>query len=294
MSLNKVRPETPGDVSGGDTGNSPPAGSPEPGRRRRRLDLSERPEFYLVPLVFIVTVGLWEIGVQVFDVPAFVLPRPSAIFSALLGNMTDALFWYNVRVTMTEALIGYAVGCGIAMALGVAISQFRLLEKSLMPYVVAFQAIPIVALAPLIVLWFGFDLTSKVVISALIAFFPLLVNVIEGLRASDPAQLEMLRSFGASRRQVFVKVRVPNALPFIFAGLDIAALLALTGAVVGEFVGAKYGLGYLVLQANYKFDIAEMFALLIVLSLMALLLHFIVKTAQKRVVFWASDDHHAR
>ncbi|MEV0394411.1 ABC transporter permease [Polymorphospora rubra] len=268
------------------TGPVPPA--PEPARTRR-LDLRERPQLWLVPTVFVVVVLLWEYGVQVFGVDEYVLPRPTQIVDALWLQLNDDLFWGHLWVTTQEALVGFAIGVGAAVLLGTFISQIKIVEATLMPYIVAFQTVPKVALAPLFVVWFGFGLTSKIVMAAVISFFPMLVNVIEGLRAADADKIQMLTVFGANKMQIFRMVRLPSALPFIFAGLDIGIVFAILGAVVGEFIGAKEGLGYLLLQTNYNFDIAGMFAVLVVLSVMGLLAHFVIRLVQRKVAFWAED-----
>jgi NitT/TauT family transport system permease protein len=184
-------------------------------------------------------------------------------------------------------LLGYGAGIVLALVLGVAISQVALLELSLMPYIVAFQTIPSVALAPLFLQWFGYGLLSKVVMAALIAFFPILVNVIAGLQASGREEIEMLRAFGATRRQVLLKVRVPNALPYVFAGLELGVVFALVGTLVAEFVGARAGLGNRILQYNEQFNIAGMFAVLLVLALMGMVMHRLVALLKRRVLYWA-------
>lgn len=269
-------------------------GGPEPAvpavvRRRRSWDPRERPQLVLVPAVFVVVVLFWEYAIGPLGVDEYILPKPSAIFDALLTQLRDDLFWGHLWVTSKEALFGFAIGVGTALLLGAFISQIKLVESTLMPYIVAFQTVPKVALAPLFVVWFGFGLTSKVVMAAVISFFPMLVNVIEGLRAADSERIAMLHVFGAGRMQVFRMVRLPSALPFIFAGLDIGIVFAILGAVVGEFIGAKEGLGYLLLQTNYNFDIAGMFAILVVLSVMGLLAHFVIRLVQRKVAFWAED-----
>ncbi|MDQ7905735.1 ABC transporter permease [Phytohabitans sp. ZYX-F-186] len=256
---------------------------------RRRLDLRERPQLWLVPAVFVVVVLAWEYGTELFSVDEYVLPRPSQIFDALGRQLGDGLFWSHLWVTSREALLGFLIGVGAAVLLGTFISQVKVVEATLMPYIVAFQTVPKVALAPLFVLWFGFGLTSKVVMAAVISFFPMLVNVIEGLRAADADRIQMLTVFGAGRAQIFRMVRLPTALPFIFAGLDIGIVFAILGAVVGEFIGAKEGLGYLLLQTNYNFDISGMFAVLVVLSVMGLVAHFVIRLLQRRLAFWAED-----
>lgn len=270
------------------SGEAPATTAPDKPPRRR--DLRDHPEWVLVPGVFVIVVLLWEYLLPVLGVDAYVLPRPSQIADALVTQLSDALFWTHLKITMLESLYGFLLGVGAALFLGTAISQIRLVEKTLMPYIVAFQTVPKVALAPLFVVWFGFGMTSKVVMAAVISFFPMLVNVVEGLRSADADRVQMLTVFGAGKFDVFRRVRLPSALPFIFAGLDIGIVFAILGAVVGEFIGAKEGLGYLLLQTNYNFDIAGMFAVLVVLSLMGLIAHFIIRTAQKRFAFWAEDN----
>ncbi|ROO88281.1 NitT/TauT family transport system permease protein [Actinocorallia herbida] len=267
-----------------------PSPAPQGTPRKPRVDLRERPEIVLVPAVFVVVLLGWEFLLEPLGVEEFVLPRPSQIYASLVTQMSDAMFWTHLWVTLKESLLGYAIGVALAMVLGMLISQIRLVERTLMPYIVAFQTVPKVALAPLFVVWFGFGLTSKVVMAAVISFFPMLVNVIEGLRSADPDRIQMLKVFGASRMQVFRMVRLPTALPFIFAGLDIGIVFAILGAVVGEFIGAKEGLGYLLLQTNYNFDMPGMFAVLVVLSVMGLIAHFIIRLIQKKVAFWADDN----
>lgn len=257
---------------------------------KSRFDLRERPELVLVPAVFVVVVLLWEFAVQPLGIDDYVLPRPTQIVSALATQLTGEQFWSHLWVTLQESLLGFVIGVVAAMVLGTLISQVRLADRTLMPYIVAFQTVPKVALAPLFVVWFGFGTASKIVMAAVISFFPMLVNVIEGLRSADADRIQMLTVFGAGRFQVFRMVRLPSALPFIFAGLDIGIVFAILGAVVGEFIGAKEGLGYLLLQANYNFDIASMFAVLVVLSVMGLVAHSLIRFAQRRFAFWAEDN----
>jgi NitT/TauT family transport system permease protein len=240
----------------------------------------------LVAATFVAVVLLWEAAVHWGGMPAFVLPPPSAIATQLTRLHTNPLFWADVMVTLHEVLLGYALAIVLAVLLGVAISQLRVLELSLMPYIVAFQTIPSVALAPLFLQWFGYGLASKVVMAALIAFFPILVNVIAGLQATGRDELDMARVFGATRLQTLLKIRVPNALPFVFAGLELGIVFALVGAIVGEFVGAKAGLGNRILQFNEQFNIAGMFAVLVVLALLGMLMHGAVRLLKKRVLFW--------
>ena len=193
-------------------------------------------------------------------------------------------------VTFYETIAGFVLGSLFGLLLGALIGQFPLLERTLYPYVVAFQTLPKVAIAPIIVIWFGYGVSSKIVITATIAFFPLLANTIVGLRAAPTEQIELMVAFTASRWQIFRKARLPQALPYIFVGLDVAIVLSVIGAIVGEFVGAQRGLGNLILQFNVSLDIAGVFAVLVMLSAMGVALHLVMQAIQKRVIFWAEPD----
>jgi len=228
--------------------------------------------------------------VWLFSVPAIIIPPPSAIARALWANLSTARFYSHIGVTLWEIIAGFAIGAVVGLTVGVAIGQWKLLEKTVYPYVVAFQTVPKVAIAPLIVIWFGYGITSKVVITALIAFFPVVVNCIAGMNAASHQQIEMLRSFTATRWQVFRMVKMQAALPFIFAGLDVAIVLAVIGAIVGEFIGAQAGLGFLLLQRNFAMDTAGTFAILIVLSAIGMVLHHLMNAMRKRVVFWIERE----
>lgn len=246
------------------------------------------------PILFIVLMATWEVAVRILEIPAIILPAPSAVGVALVREVTSPLFLYHLGVTFIEIAAGFAAGAALGIVLGIAIGQSEFLERVAYPYVVAFQTVPKVAIAPIIVVWFGYGLSSKVVITATIVFFPLLANTIAGLRSSPRDQIEMLRAHTANDWQVFRMVRLPQALPYIFAGLDIAVVLAVIGAVVGEFVGARAGLGFLILQKNFTFDMAGSFAILIVLSLIGVGLHAIIVTIQRRLLFWTGANDRDR
>lgn len=252
--------------------------------------LQERPELALSPLLFIFVVGGWELAVRLFDIPRIVLPAPSAIAVSFYSLATSGDLLRHFGITLYETVAGFFIGSVSGLLLGALVSQFRLIEKTLYPYIVAFQTLPKVAIAPIIIIWAGYGLTSKIIITATISFFPVLVNTIVGLNATDPAYIEMLASFTGSRWQIFRMVKVPMALPFIFAGLDIAGVLSVIGAIVGEFVGARAGLGYVILIRNFNLDMPGVFAILIVLSLMGIGIHLIIHQLQKRVVFWAQPE----
>jgi NitT/TauT family transport system permease protein len=240
-----------------------------------------------VLLVGIAGLFLWHYGVIWSGVDDFILPGPIDVFGGLKMQLADPIFYSHLWVTTQEALAGFFIAAMIALTLGTAVSQIRIVEKTVMPYVAAIQTIPKVALAPLFVIWFGYGLSSKIVMAAVICFFPMLINVIEGLNSADAERIRMLTVFGASKGQIFKKVKFPSALPFVFAGLDIGIVFAILGAVVGEFLGAQRGLGTLLLQTQYNFDIAGMFAVLIVLSVMGFIGHSTVMVLKKKFAFWS-------
>lgn len=252
--------------------------------------LKGRPEFGLSILLFIVLVAVWEATIWLFSIPPIILPAPTAIAKALWANLNTTRFYYHIGVTLWEILAGFVIGSVMGLCIGVAIGQWKILEKTVYPYVVAFQTVPKVAVAPLIIIWFGYGLTSKVVITALIVFFPVVVNCIAGMNAAPSQQIEMLRSFTATRWQIFRMVKLQTALPYIFAGLDVAIVLSVIGAIVGEFIGAQAGLGYLLLQKNFSMDTAGSFAILIILSAIGIILHQIMSVLRRRIVFWLEND----
>jgi len=253
-------------------------------------ELRARPHLALSALVFVGGVLLWEAIVRVFRVPSFLAPAPTAVAASLAGGIRTHLYVEHFGVTLYEALAGFLIAAASGIVIGAVIAQFRLVERTLYPYLVALQTMPKIAIAPLIVVWFGFDTSSKVVIAATVAFFPVLVNVVVGLKTIDAGKLELMRSLRATRWQTFRLVQFPNALPFVFAGLDVAIVFSVLGAIVGEFVGAQRGLGNLILQFNMTLDIAGVFAVLIMLSLMGVALHLIMQAIQRRIIFWAEPD----
>lgn len=267
---------------------SPAAGRALRGARRRSGSQQARlVKLVGVPAVFVVVVVVWEALVHLFDVPPVILPPPSAISGALVRGFQSGLFVQSLWITTVETVLGFLIGAVTGIVLGGIIAQLPVLEVLAYPYIVAFQAVPKMAIAPLLVIWLGFGIESKVAVAAMVAFFPILVNTIEGLKAADRQRIDMLRSFDASEWQIFRMVKVPSALPFVFAGLDVGAVLAVLGAVVAEFVGAKAGLGNLVLVLNSYMDISGMFAVLVILSLMGVGAHLLVHAVQRRLVFWS-------
>ncbi|GLY94113.1 ABC transporter permease [Actinoplanes sp. NBRC 103695] len=251
--------------------------------RRRRV-----PEITYSVLVFIGLLVVWQVVVTMFDISNILVPAPTAVAGSLVDGFQDGSLLTHSVVTLKEILVGFGIAVGSALVAAVLITQFRAVERVLFPLLILTQTIPKVAMAPLLIVWFGIGISSKVLTVALIAFFPLLINAILGFRSAAYEQVEMLRSFGASRMQVMRHLQIPSALPHIFAGLEVAVILSVTGAVVAEFVGSSEGLGYLIQASNFTLDVARTFAVIVVLSAIGIALHAAVVQLGKWLVFWTA------
>ena len=230
--------------------------------------------------------GLWEGAVRLLQLPAYLLPPPSAVAMGLVRGIASGIYVEHVGVTLAETLLGFLLGCTLGFLLGVFVALSRRFEYFLYPLIVMFQAMPKVALAPLIVVWFGLGMGSKVINAGLVCFFPLMINTIVGLRAAEEDRVALMRSLAATPFQIFWMLRLPGAGPTIFAGLEIAMIFALIGAIVAEFVGAEQGLGMLIQSMNFSMDVAGQFSVLFLLALIGLGLNAIVLLVRQRVIFW--------
>ncbi len=243
--------------------------------------------------IFAGSLGAWEAVVRAFEIPIFILPPPSQVAMALYRGIASGLYINHLGYTLLETLLGFIAGSLLGFFLGTAVAMNRWVEFFLYPYIVMFQSLPKVALAPLIVVWFGLGLTSKVINAALVAFFPLLVNTMVGLKSADEDRVSLMRSLAASDRQIFWMLRLPNALPFVMAGLDVAMIFALIGAIVAEFVGAQRGLGMLIQSMNFNMDVSGQFSILLILSFVGLVLNRGIMLIRKRVMFWDPSEKRA-
>ena len=241
-------------------------------------------------LLLFAIIGAWEAVIRLLHISPFVMPMPSAIALRFVDLIRSGDIWPHFVATLTSILSGLVAGGVAGLLCGSLIATLPLLDRLIYPYLVALQTVPKIAIAPLFVLWFGYGLMSKIIITALLCFFPVMVSVIAGFRSVDLNQLEMMRAFGATPMQTLRRLRIPSALVIIFAGLEIASVLAVIGAVVGEFVGAQVGLGYLITTMNFNLDVAGMFAVLIFLAIIGLTLHGFVKYAKGRLVFWVRSE----
>jgi NitT/TauT family transport system permease protein len=242
--------------------------------------------YVLLPATILLSLAAWQGYVRLYQMPAFILPGPSLVWARLLRALADGSLLRHTALTLQEVLLGLFAGAGLATFLGYFLSRSRLLERLLSPYLVASQAIPIVAIAPLLVIWYGPGLFSKVLICALIVFFPVLVNTVVGLRAVPENLRDLMHSLQATRLQMLRYLEIPAALPVFLGGLRIGATLSVIGAVVGEFVGADRGLGFLINVARGQYDTALVFVALLTLVLMALALYGIVIFLESRALRW--------
>jgi NitT/TauT family transport system permease protein len=238
------------------------------------------------PMVFFaLALASWEGCVRVFHVPEYLVPAPSSCFAridmALVGHMAT---------TFEEAAIGFAIANALAFAAAVVFVHCPPIELCLFPLAVGMKTTPLAALAPLLIIWLGTGLWSKVAAAVLISFFPTLVNAVKGLKTVEPEARELFDCYGASAFETFVHLRLPNSLPYVLSGLKISTSLAVVGAIVGEFVGASRGLGYVVLVASYHIETPTMFAAVFCAATIGLAMFWIVGAAERRIVFWQRID----
>jgi NitT/TauT family transport system permease protein len=259
--------------------------------RRSHSALSTQHSALILSLALLVALlAGWEAFVRLRGLSPLVLPPPGAVFAKLVDQLASGALLPHTATTLEEILLGFALGSALGVGSGALVAHSPLLRRVLTPYLIASQAMPKLALAPLFVLWLGYDLAPKVVITALIAFFPLFENTVVGLNEVAPEKLELFRMLRASAWQTFAKLRVPTALPYLFAGLRVAMVLSVVGAVVGEYVGANRGLGALIIASQGTMDTTLMFAVIALLTLLGVGLYLVVVVVERRIVSWQWED----
>jgi len=236
-------------------------------------------------------VGLWELVVRAADVPDYLFPAPSAVASSFGGNAS--LLWHATLVTLREIVLGYLLAVAVALALAVVLHLSAALRRALLPILVLSQTVPTVLLAPILAILLGYGIGPKLVVVAVVCFFPIVVNAVDGLRSADPELVRMMRTLHGNRLAIFRRVELPGALPAIFSGARVAATYAAVGAVFGEWTGSSSGLGFVILQAQPALETARIFAAIVVLSALALALYALVTLAERLLVPWQSEarDH---
>jgi len=244
-----------------------------------------RPALELVASVIFV-LALWEACIRLFDVQPFIFPAPTAVLRSLWLGIVSGKYVAALGVTLSEIVIGASIGAVVGLLIAVVMVSSQLINRLVYPWIVGIQTIPKVAIAPLMLVWFGFGIESKILIVTLTSMFPVMVNTISGLRATEHDQVALIRALCGNRLQILRYVQIPAALPYIFAGLNTAIVLAVIAAIVGEFVGARAGIGYLILQANFALDLAGVFALLTLLGVLGVTLSLCIRAVESRVCFW--------
>jgi len=246
---------------------------------------------------FLALLLVWKLAVLWLNVPPYILPAPERVFVALWSGIAVSPasplgFYLPLWSTMSNAVLGFLIGAALGLVLGSLMAEFRPVETALMPYAFALQSLPKVAIAPLIVIWCGFGDGSKVVMAALLAFFPMLVNSFAGIRATEVERIELMRALSASRLETYRLVKLPSAAPYVFAGLDMGIVYALLGTIVAEFLGAQEGMGVVITKAQAVTDVAGVFAALVLLGVTGILLHLIVRRTERAVVHWTDRGKH--
>lgn len=235
--------------------------------------------------------AIWQVAALAQTIPSYILPTPTAILAATWQNW--GLILPHMVQTLQQVLWGMGLAIVVGVALAAAVDLSSWLRRALYPLLVASQAIPILALAPLLIIWFGFGLTPKVFIVTLFCFFPIAVNTADGLSAADPELISLLRAMGASRRQIWTKVRLPASLPYFFSGLRIAATYSVTGAIIGEWVGASQGLGIYMLRSANAFKTDQVFSTILISSLLSLALFGLVFLTERLLLPWYHSTQRA-
>lgn len=244
------------------------------------------PPPFMIPLSFmLVALLLWELLVRVLSIPAYLLPPPSEIFASV-----DASLGRHLLVTLGEAVIGFVLASSIAFAAALLFVRSPTLERGLFPLAVTLKTTPLVAIAPLLVLWLGTGWGSKIMAAALICFFPVLVNTVKGLKAADAEYMELFRAMKATPWQEFRKLRIPCCLPYLYSALKISSSLAIVGAIVGEFVGATQGLGYLIMISSSHLETATLFSAIFAAALAGITLFHLLGWIERRAIYWQRVD----
>lgn len=240
---------------------------------------------WLLPAALIlVAFGIWEVAVRLFSIARWLLPPPSSIGAELLESRS--LLLRHTLVTLEEVVLGFALALMIGIALAAAIAYSKIVERAAYPFVIASQTVPVIVIAPLLLIWIGYGIWPKVIMVVLISFFPIVINTVDGLKSADPDMLNMMRTLGASRWQLFTKVQAPSSVPFLFSGIRVAIALSVIGAVIGEWVGASAGLGYLMTRSAPQFLTDRVFASIFILSIMGITLFVLVILIERYAMPW--------
>lgn len=239
----------------------------------------------LIPILFILAIlVVWELVVNLAIVARYILPAPTDIVDALIANGSDIIM--HTGVTFFEGMTGLLVAVLLSLLMAIVMDQFPIVKKAIYPVLVISQTVPIIVIAPLLAMWFGFGIAPKIFVVVLVCFFPITVNLIEGLQSVDGELTNLVRSMGASKGQIFAKIKFPSALPYFFSGLKIAATYSIMGAVIGEWLGGKAGLGVYMLRARHAFALDLVFASILVIVVLSIILFYGIAGIQRALMPW--------
>jgi ABC-type nitrate/sulfonate/bicarbonate transport system permease component len=240
---------------------------------------------WIIPISFMaMLLILWELLVWVFDVKEWLLPAPSSILQEMIVSR-DLLFNHSLT-TITEIIIGFAFSFVIGVCLAATITYSNILERFVYPFIIASQTVPVIVIAPLLLIWIGYGIVPKIIVVILISFFPIVVNTVDGLKSADYDTMRMMRTLGASKWQIFVKLQVPYSIPFLFSGMRVAITLSVIGAVIGEWVGSSSGLGYLIMRSAAEFLTDRVFASMVILSAIGIFLFLLIVIIERLYLPW--------
>lgn len=248
------------------------------------MNFSNKTKFIYPIILILFIILIWEGMVILLKIPEYLIPQPSVIALNVYKKIPTLL--PHIYVTALESVLGFVLGSCLGIILAIAFTYSKTLEQSLYPYTIALKSIPIVAIAPLLIVWFGNGLSPKVTVSSIITFFPVVVNMTKGLNSIDRDAFDIFNSMSATQFQTFTKLRLPNSLPFLFAALKMSATLAVTGAIVGEFSGSDKGLGYFILISSHRLETVDMFVGIIMSSLLGVLFFYLIALCERIFVPW--------
>jgi len=251
-------------------------------RRKRGTTLP----WFTTPILAAFFIGVWQFYVVQSHISAFILPSPASVWHAWLELLDSPRAWGHAQTTVYETLVGFGWGLLIGVGLGVLIGRIRWLETTLNPFIVAIQVVPKVAFVPLFVVWFGFGITSKVIVSAVLAFFPILTNTVLGVKSVESSHRDVMTSLNSSRLAVFYRLELPSSLPYILTGMEIGIVLAIIGAIVGEYLGGNSGLGFLLISKMNAFETDGLFAVMIHMTILGFAFYFAVGILRRLLIPW--------
>ncbi len=245
-------------------------------------------DFVILVLTFFLFIGTWQLVDFLFNIRKIILPNPLEIFLVIVNNFPYLLD--HATITVIESSLGFLLGITLAIITGIIFTYSKLLKKSFYPYAIAFKAVPVIALAPLLIMWLGSGMISKIIMAAIICYFPVLVGTVKGFSVVIQDYKDLFKSFSASKWKIFYKLKIPTSLPYIFPSLKISATFAVVGATIAEFTGASKGIGYIIVNSSYYLETTMMFAAIIMISIVGLLLFYLIDYIEKKIVFWEAND----